>query len=248
MTIPRFYCPDLVIGRRRVALPAAAAHHAARVLRLKAGDPVTLFDGRGGEWEASIARIDPRGVEVEAGTPRPSAAEPPLRVTLAQGLCAQDKMDWVVQKAVELGVTAIQPVAAERSVIRLSAERAERRQRHWQAVVVAACEQSGRNVIPEVAPVRTLAQWLDVLDAAPDRGGLRLTLSPHAGVPMAALGNGLAAASLLVGPEGGLSEREVAMAAAAGFRAARLGPRVLRTETAALAALAAMQTLWGDWR
>ena len=248
MNIPRFYCPDLAVGRRRVALPEAASHHAARVLRLKPGDPVTLFDGRGGEWSAAIARVDGRGVEVEAGEARAAAAEPALQVTLAQGLCAQDKMDWVVQKAVELGVCALQPLAAERSVIRLAPERAERRQRHWQAVVVAACEQCGRARIPEVAPVRPLAAWLDALDAAPDRGGLRLMLSPHAGEPLARLGEGVAAVSLLVGPEGGLSEREVGMALAAGFRAVRLGPRILRTETAALATLAAMQTLWGDWR
>lgn len=248
MSTPRFYCPDLAVGRRRVALPDAASHHAARVLRLKVGDPVTLFDGRGGEWDAAIARVDPRGVEVEAGAERAAAAEPTLHVTLAQGLCAQDKMDWVVQKAVELGASAIQPLAAERSVIRLAPERAERRQRHWQAVVVSACEQSGRTLIPDVAPVRSLAQWLDVLDAAPERGGLRLMLSPHAGVPMAQLADSVAGVSLLVGPEGGLSEREVAMAQAAGFRAVRLGPRILRTETAALAALAALQTLWGDWR
>lgn len=248
MSTPRFYCPDLAVGRRRVALPDAASHHAARVLRLKVGDPVTLFDGRGGEWDAAIARVDPRGVEVEAGAERAAAAEPRLHVTLAQGLCAQDKMDWVVQKAVELGASAIQPLAAERSVIRLAPERAERRQRHWQAVVVSACEQSGRTLIPDVAPVRSLAQWLDVLDAAPERGGLRLMLSPHADVPMAQLADSVAGVSLLVGPEGGLSEREVAMAQAAGFRAVRLGPRILRTETAALAALAALQTLWGDWR
>ncbi|MFZ5556321.1 MAG: 16S rRNA (uracil(1498)-N(3))-methyltransferase [Pseudomonadota bacterium] len=248
MSIPRFYCPDLAVGRRRVALPDAASHHAARVLRLKVGDPVTLFDGRGGEWDAAIARVDPRGVEVEAGAERAAVAEPTLHVTLAQGLCAQDKMDWVVQKAVELGASAIQPLAAERSVIRLAPERAERRQRHWQAVVVSACEQSGRTLIPDVAPVRSLAQWLDVLDAAPERGGLRLMLSPHAGVPMVQLADSVAGVSLLVGPEGGLSEREVAMAQAAGFRAVRLGPRILRTETAALAALAALQTLWGDWR
>jgi 16S rRNA (uracil1498-N3)-methyltransferase len=247
VSIPRFYCPDLMVGRRRVALPDAASHHAARVLRLKEGDLVRLFDGRGGEWDAAIARIDPRGVEVEAGEARAAASEPALRVTLAQGLCAQDKMDWVVQKAVELGVTAIQPLAAERSVIRLTPERAERRQRHWQAVAVAACEQSGRARIPGVAPVKSLTQWLDVLDAAPDGGGLRLMLSPHAGVPLPQLAGSAAAVSLMVGPEGGLSEREVALAQAAGFRAARLGPRILRTETAALAALAALQTLWGDW-
>ena len=240
---PRFHCPFPLAPGAGVDLPEQAAHHAARVLRLGVGDALTLFDGRGGEWQASIVRLKPT-VHVQLETYDATDREPPVRVTLAQCLAAGDKMDWVVQKAVELGVAAIQPLAARRSVVRLSAERQVRRVQHWQQVAIAACEQSRRNRLPTVAPVLDLAQYL----ARPARENeLRLMLAPGSDQRLRDLPAPVGEVQLLVGPEGGLEGGEALAAASAGFRAVSLGPRVLRTETAGPAALTAVMTLWGDF-
>ena len=238
---PRFFCPDGLLPASDMPLPAAVAHHAERVLRLAVGDPVTLFDGQGGECAASIlafgrealARLGPRlAIECES----------PLQITLVQALASGDKMDWIVQKAVELGVAAVQPVAAERSVLKLAGERADKRVAHWQQVAVAACEQSGRNRVPVVGEILPLAKYL-----ARPFDGTRLILAPGADGALARKARPGRPVAILIGPEGGWSPAELDHAARAGCAPLALGPRVLRTETAGLAALAAMQTMWGDF-
>jgi 16S rRNA (uracil1498-N3)-methyltransferase len=238
--IPRLYCPSPLAFGSVVDLPESAAHHAKRVLRLGAGDEVTLFDGQGAEFAATLLAGD----RALVGEHKPVDREAPLRVTLAQALPAADKMDWVVQKAVELGVAAIQPLAARRSVVRLSGDRALRRIAHWQQVAVAACEQCGRNRVPVVAPLHDLPHYLG--EAAVGETA-RLLLSPDAGPRLSELPPPRGTVTLLVGPEGGFEDDEILAASAAGFTALRLGPRVLRTETAGLAAVAAMMALWGDY-
>jgi len=240
--VPRIFC-DIRLGPgAQFALAPDAAQHVSRALRLKAGDALTLFDGRGGEYEAAIQRIDRDRVDVKVGAWRDVEREASVRVGLAQGLPEADKMDWIIQKAVELGAAWIQPLVCDRSVVRLSGERAERRQAHWRRVAVAACEQSGRNAIPEVRPTLTFLSWIAAESEVP-----RWMLVPGA-PPLAAHAAPAGPIELLVGPEGGLSEREVDLAASRRFEPLSLGPRVLRTETAPIAALAAIHALWGDFR
>lgn len=243
----RFYFPGKLGNGSEVRLPPGAAHHAARVLRLAAGEPVILFDGHGGEFEAHITRINGNEVSVKTGAHNTVEREAPLPILLAQGLSSGDRMDFTLQKAVELGVAAIQPVATARSVVKLKDERAARRAEHWQNLVVCACEQCGRNRVPEVAPLLNLPDWLAQLSARQPQDEARILLSPHAGVSLRELDPAHGRVILLAGPEGGLAHSEVLAAQARGFAPVRLGPRVLRTETAALAALAAIQALWGDF-
>lgn len=240
--MPRFYCPTPLNPGAVIDLPEQVAHHAVRVLRMKEGDELVLFDGNGGEWTARIIRLKPLPqVALDAFDPRDP--ESPLSLTLVQSLPSGDKMDWVVQKAVELGVAHIRPVAARRSVVRLSGEKAEKRTRHWQSVAESACEQSGRTRLPLVADVLDLPQYL----AAPAQDNeLRLVLAPGAQVRLRDRPLPTGPVTLLVGPEGGFEETELQMAQSAGFQLMGLGPRVLRTETAGLAALAAIMALWGD--
>ena len=241
--IPRFFCPFPLHPGATVELAAEAAHHALKVLRVGAGDTAILFDGRGGQWRATL---HPAGKALRANLVEfdDAECEPPLVLTLVQALPAGDKMDFVVQKAVELGIARIQPVAARRSVIRLSGERAERRVEHWRNIAIAACEQSGRNRIPAVAPILDLPQYLGI---AARENGLRFICAPGAGGFLRDVATPDAPISLLVGPEGGFEESELLAAHAAGFHAIRRGPRVLRTETAGPGAVAAMMALWGDW-
>jgi len=240
--VPRIFCDSRLGPGAQFALAPDAAQHVSRALRLKAGDALTLFDGRGGEYEAAIQRIDRDRVDVKVGAWRDVEREASVRVGLAQGLPEADKMDWIIQKAVELGAAWIQPLVCDRSVVRLSGERAERRQAHWRRVAVAACEQSGRNAIPEVRPTLTFLSWIAAESEVP-----RWMLAPGA-PPLAAHAAPAGPIELLVGPEGGLSEREVDLAASRRFEPLSLGPRVLRTETAPIAALAAIHALWGDFR
>jgi 16S rRNA (uracil1498-N3)-methyltransferase len=240
----RLYCPLPLAAGTRLDLPEGPAHHAVRVLRLRPGDELTVFNGEGGEFAARIERTDARVVAVSVGARRNIDRESPLAVTLVQGLAAGDRMDYAIQKAVELGVAAVQPVATVRSVARLDAARAEKRVLHWRQIAIAACEQCGRNRIPPVLPLRDLDDWL----LEPNRASLRLLLAPDAREALAAIPRPAEGIEFLVGPEGGLALEETAAALRAGFTAVRLGPRILRTETAALAALGALNTLWGDWR
>ncbi|MDP3514625.1 MAG: 16S rRNA (uracil(1498)-N(3))-methyltransferase [Sulfuritalea sp.] len=241
--IPRFFCPFPLHPGATVELAAETAHHALKVLRVGAGDTATLFDGRGGQWRA---KLNPAGKSLRATLEEfdDSDCEPPLALTLVQALAASDKMDFVVQKAVELGVQHIQPVAAKRSVIRLAGERAERRVEHWRNIAIAACEQSGRNRVPSVAPILDLPQYLGL--AAQDNA-IRFVCAPGATGFLRDLAAPALPVSLLIGPEGGFEEGELLAARAAGFKPIGLGPRILRTETAGLGAVAAMMALWGDW-
>lgn len=243
MNLPRFYCRAALSPGAHLELPEPVARHAVRVLRMAPGASLVLFDGRGGEYTARIERIERDRVHVELGAWRDVEREAPLSVTLVQALQAGDKMDFTIQKAVELGIREIVPVESRRSVMRLAGERAAKRVAHWQGVAASACEQCGRNQVPMVAPLEKLENWL----ARPVRpGSLRLMLAPDAAVSLSALVPATDI-QLLIGAEGGLDPLEMAAAQQAGFQAVRLGPRVLRTETAGLAALAALQTLWGDF-
>jgi 16S rRNA (uracil1498-N3)-methyltransferase len=242
-SLPRFFCAgDLSQGATR-DLPDAAAHHAARVLRLAVDDPVVVFNGAGGESDARITSISRNRVAVRIGAWRSREAEPLVHVALLQGLSARERMDFTVQKAVELGVAEIFPVETRRSVMRLADERAARRVEHWQNLVVAACEQCGRNRVPEVHPVCTLPDWLGAHGVVPREQ--RLILSPVAQRRLRDLPHPQQVL-LLAGPEGGFAPEESEMTRACGFTPVSLGPRVLRTETAALTALAAIHALWGD--
>jgi len=247
MTSPRFFCsPETLalVPGTTLDLPEGPARHAARVLRLEAGDSLTLFDGRGGEYPALIDAVAKDRVRVRLGDQVPAERESPLALTLIQALQGGDKMDFTLQKAVELGVARFQPVASRRSVVRLDGERAAKRLEHWRGVAIAACEQCGRNRVPEVLPVQALERALAQVDAQ----ARRLVLLPEAAVPLTSLPPPEGPVVLLVGAEGGLAPEEAEAALAAGFTPVRLGPRVLRTETAGLAALAAIQALWGDFR
>ena len=239
--ISRFHFPDRLPAGGEVALPEALAHHALRVLRLRDGEVVVLFDGAGGEVEARLA-VRGKAVFAQLGEARALERESPLRIVLVQALASGDKMDWVVQKAVELGAHAVQPVQAERSVLRLAGERADKRVAHWQQVAVTACEQCGRNRVPEIRPLQALASWLGA-----HRDALNYVLAPGGAAGFADEPEPKDVVHLLVGPEGGWSEVEIAAFDAAGCRPVRLGPRVLRTETAGLAAVAALQARWGDF-
>ena len=205
---------------------------------------MVLFDGRGGEYPAHIQRIERDRLLAELGAWLDIERESPLAITLVQALQAGEKMDYTIQKAVELGVRDIVPVESRRSVMRLAGERAGKRVAHWQGVVASACEQCGRNQVPMVAPLEKLENWL----ARPAHGALRLMLAPDAELSLAALPRPNTEIQLLIGSEGGLDTQEMIAARQAGFQAVRMGPRILRTETAGLAALAAMQALWGDFR
>jgi 16S rRNA (uracil1498-N3)-methyltransferase len=239
--ISRFHFDGRLPAGGEVPLPEALAHHALRVLRLHDGDPVVLFDGSGGEVAARLA-VRGKAAFALLGERRALERESPLQLVLVQALAAGDKMDWIVQKAVELGVAAIQPVQAERCVLRLAGERADKRLAHWRQVAVSACEQCGRNRIPELRPLQSLPQWL-----AQARGQLCYVLAPGGARGFADGAPPAGAVHLLIGPEGGWSEAELAACDAAGARRVGLGPRVLRTETAGLAALAALQARWGDF-
>ena len=224
-----------------VALPEDAAAHLLRVLRLQAGDACVLFNGDGHDYDARIVAIGKRDARAEIVGARRIDNESPLRIALLQGIARGEKMDWILQKATELGVARILPVNSERSEVKLDAQRADKRLAHWREVVVSACEQSGRATVPDVAAPQALAQ------AAASREGRSFILDPFAGTSLAALhGIELRACTLAIGPEGGWSPRDREQLVAAGFEGLRLGPRVLRTETAGIAAISALQALCGD--
>lgn len=243
--MPRFYCDIPLRAGTLVQLPDAVARHALGALRLRDGAEVTLFNGDGAEYSGRLERHE-RGATVHLVRRATPARESPLRIVLAQGLSAGDRMDLTLQKAVELGVAAIQPLLMRRSVVRLAGDKANKRLQHWRGVVIAACEQCGRNEPPPVAPLVDFAAWLPCLPYADGRLGL--LLDPTATSTLADLPPPTGELLLLAGPEGGVDPAERTAAVRAGWQAVRLGPRVLRTETAALAALAAMQALWGDLR
>lgn len=235
--MPRFYCAAPLVSDTELDLPAGAARH-VQVLRLQPGDAITLFDGRSqDEYDATVTRMGRSDVQVRVGTARSMAREPARQIHLAVGMPANDRMDWLIEKATELGVTSIQPLMTERSVLKLSGERAEKKIAHWQSVAISACEQCGGNLVPVIHPMQSLTQWLKT-PAAGQADHQRLLLSLRAGsTPVARLPAQAGPAWFLSGPEGGLSQAEEELAIVAGFAPASLGPRVLRAETAALAAL-----------
>ena len=236
---PRLFVDVPLSAAIQFALPERAARH-VQVLRLQPGDALTLFDGRGGEWSAEIVAMARRGVDVRTLDAHAREAELAIAVTLALAMPANDRMDTLVEKATELGVTAIVPLITERSVLRLAGERAERRQAHWQAIAVAACEQCGRNRVPAIHVAQTLAAWLAGIGTAAD-GESRLLLGWRDAQPWpVAAARLVSALTLLSGPEGGLSDGEQDLAYLNGFVVASLGARVLRADTAPLAALAAI--------
>jgi 16S rRNA (uracil1498-N3)-methyltransferase len=239
--MPRFYCPLPLVPGVVVDLPEAVAHH-LHVVRQQAGDELVLFNGEGGQARARLVEIGKRRASAEVVAFDAVEVELPYTVTLAQGLPEGTKMDWIVEKAVELGVSAIQPLAAQRSVVKLSAERLEKRQAHWEGVIVAASEQSGRNRLARLAPLQDFGRWI----AQPDESQ-RILLSPRATESLAGWARATPprAVTLLIGPEGGLSAQEEQTALAHGALALSMGPRVLRTETAGLAALAVLAASWG---
>jgi len=246
MRIPRVHHPAPLAGEKRTALTPEAAKHLLIVLRLKPGAAFVIFDSSGQEYDARLER--PEGRDEAWATlsgVRTPAVESPLHVTLVQGVSRGERMDYTVQKAVELGVAEINPVLMERSVVKLDADNIKRKQEHWQSVAVSAAEQSGRVRVPPVQPPRSFGAFLD----GHRSGGLKLLLDPLAQHALKDLSppkdNQVL---LLVGPEGGLSEVERKAAQSAGFQGIKLGPRILRTETAALVALSLLQSLWGDLR
>ena len=242
MRLTRVHVPGPLAAGRMCTVEGAAARHIARVLRLSAGDALIPFDGAGGEYTARIEAIGKGTVQVAVLERQLVDRESPLSLTLAQGVPRGERMDWVVQKATELGVSRLVPVLSEHSLVRLDPKQAQSKQRHWQGVAVAACEQSGRDRIPQVASPATLAQFL--LGLSP--GGTRLLLSPEGAATLESLPPPAGDLIVLIGPEGGLSEEEQRAARGQGFTALRLGPRVLRTETAAVATLALLQHRFGD--
>jgi len=243
MRLVRVYSAEPLAANREHTLSRSASDHVLRVLRLHAGDPLVLFDGRGGEYPARLVGAGKGGAVVATGDHHGIERESPLAITLLQGLARGEKMDLVVQKATELGIARIVPVALGRSVMRVAdGERADRKLAHWQAVAVSACEQCGRNRVPEIlAPMAFAAALALAADI-----GQRLLLAPSAEQDLGAMELTAAPLALLIGPEGGLEDDEIVTAARQGWRAARFGPRVLRTETAAIAALAVLQARAGD--
>ena len=232
--MPRFYCPLPLAPGAQLDLPAAAARH-VQVLRLQPGSAITLFNGDGGQWSASVTRMGRSDVEVAIGSYDNLEREAARAVHLAVGMPANERMDWLVEKATELGAASIQPIAAARSVLKLSGERAAKRQQHWQSIAISACEQCGRNRVPLVHAPLALADWLKTGSI----DGQRLVLSLRQGSrPLRQAVGADSPVWVLHGPEGGLTAQEEDAAIAAGFAPASLGARVLRAETASVAALA----------
>ncbi len=240
--MPRFYYQDALSIGATIALPDKLAHH-VQVLRLSPGDQISLFNGWGGEYVASLTLLEKKRVIAEIKTFSPREAELPYAVTLAQALPEASKMDWIIEKAVELGVAGIQPLAAQRCVVKLNAERAEKKHAHWQGIIIAAAEQSGRNRVPQLAGLNDFNQWIGQQDLH-----RRILLTPRAEQPLSdwARHHPPQAVSLLIGPEGGFSDAEEYLAQRQGVLALSMGPRILRTETAGLSALAALNAVWGD--
>lgn len=243
MPNPRFYHPEKLAPGATISLTPNAAIHASRALRLQVGDKAVLFNGDGNDYLCELIVVKKTEVVTKVKSVIHVDSESPVRISLAQAISSGDRMDYTIQKAVEMGVCSIQPIASQRSVVKLSGERAEKRREHWQNVVISACEQSGRAILPPVAAPLSLANWL----AQPLASTLRITLSPTAEQCLHDLPMPDGEICLLIGAEGGLTDDEITMAANHGFTPVRLGKRILRTETASLAAISAIQTLWGDY-
>jgi 16S rRNA (uracil1498-N3)-methyltransferase len=243
MSISRIFQPIPLQTQMMIELDSQASHHIARVLRAAVGDPLTVFNGEGGEYQAVITQIDKKKVSAEVLSYVARDVESPLTLHLAQGISRGEKMDYTIQKAVELGVKKIIPLFTERCNVKLDEDRREKKWQHWQSIVISACEQSGRNHIPEIATPQSLEGWFATLESS----DVYFVLAPTAQSKLKQLSlPPQSRVVLLIGPEGGLSDKEIARAHHFGFSSLNLGPRVLRTETAGVAALAALQCLFGD--
>ncbi|WP_018983260.1 16S rRNA (uracil(1498)-N(3))-methyltransferase [Salinimonas chungwhensis] len=241
MRIPRFYHPDSITLDEEFPLHPDAAHHASTVLRIKANQPVVLFNGDGNEYSGQIISVARKEVMVEMDACLSVSTESSLPLHLAQGISKGDRMDTVLQKSVELGVTDITPLLTARCTVKLDPKRWEKKYAQWHKIVIGACEQSGRNTLPTLHPVQTLSQFLS---ASTDQHRLVLSPTAHGGfskTPYVTKGY-----RLLIGPEGGLSEQEVHQAQECGYQAVSMGPRILRTETAAIASVSLLQGIHGD--
>ncbi|WP_148863991.1 16S rRNA (uracil(1498)-N(3))-methyltransferase [Marinobacter fonticola] len=241
MRIPRIYSPVALAAGSEVDLEDQAANHVGRVLRMQTGQQIELFNGDGHDYPATLTDVSKKRVQVRLGKPVANVSESPLQVHLGQVVSRGDRMDYAIQKSVEMGVDRITPLVSERCEVKLKGDREDKRLRHWQQVAISAAEQCGRARVPAIEPVSTLADWF----AATEATDLRLVLHHRTAQSLAGLAKPETLA-LLVGPEGGLSDEEIQAAEEVGFLPAALGPRVLRTETAPVAALAVCHWLWGD--
>ena len=240
MRIPRIYTEHKLGKGVQLELEPGPSAHISRAMRMRTGDTLTLFNGSGGEYAATINAVGKKSVVVNIGDHRDTDTESPLAIHLGISISRGDRMDWVIQKATELGAHSISPLLSERTEVKLKSDRAEKKRLHWQQIAIAACEQCGRNRIPKVHPLQNLSGWLNTATA-----DLKLVL--HHRVLANTGGTGSPSRiALLIGPEGGLSEAEIGLAENTGYQSLRLGPRVMRTETAPLAAMAILQSLWGD--
>jgi 16S rRNA (uracil1498-N3)-methyltransferase len=243
MSLPRFYSPEKLSPGSIIRFTDSAATHASRALRMQVDDEAILFNGDGNDYLCSLTFISKSKVSAKVKSVVANDAESPLDITLVQAISSGDRMDFTIQKAVEMGVNRVQPIASQRSVVKLSGDRADKRREHWQNVVIAACEQSGRAIIPPVLPTYSLADWLGQGTTA----ATRILLLPGAEYSLSQISKPQGSIQLLIGAEGGLTPTEVDIALQHEFIPIRLGKRILRTETAALSAISSMQTLWGDY-
>lgn len=241
MRIPRIYTPTPLQSGTTIELDDNAFSHAVRVLRLGEGAPLILFNGEGGEYEATLCDVQKKRACAAVGAHSLRECESPLHIILGQCISRGEKMDYTIQKAVELGVSEIVPLFSERCGVKLDQERSDKRTGHWQSTIISACEQSGRNRIPRIHTPQSLDIWLGNIDAS-----CKLVLDPCASQSLPHLPTPEMSVALLIGPEGGLSDAEIHLAVRNGFTGIRLGPRILRTETAGLVVLSSIQQLWGD--
>jgi 16S rRNA (uracil1498-N3)-methyltransferase len=244
MRTPRLYIPEMAASGEIVTVTGQTAHHVIQVLRLRPGATLRVFNGKGVEREAVLLDGTRAKLRLEVGRCIETIAETSLSITLAQGIARNDRMDFILQKSVELGVSRIQPLWMQRSQTRVSGERLAKRLGHWQGVIISACEQCGRSTLPELYLPEEYNNWV----TGPERSSLRLMLQPDSAQTLHGLSPPAGDVVIIVGPEGGLNSEEQRLADASGYTGIRLGQRILRTETAALSALAGMQTLWGDFR
>jgi 16S rRNA (uracil1498-N3)-methyltransferase len=242
MRIPRIYLPQPLVSGNEVELDANALRHAVHVLRLKPGNPLILFNGLGGEYMAELTYVEKRRAKARVGAFQNINRESNLFTHLGLGISKAERMDFALQKAVELGVSEITPLFTEHCVVQLSDKRVTKKQEHWQAVIISACEQTGRNTIPVLNPSKNFVQWFATLPNT-----TKLILEPAANMTLSNVGHVSSGVTLAIGPEGGFSQAEVEGALKCGFQAVSLGTRILRTESAAIAGLAAIQALWGDF-
>ena len=241
MRVSRLYVDLPLVSNEHVELDEDAGHYVRTVLRLKKDDAIILFNGRGGEYTCVLAEVSRKTVRIHVNAKSERNVESPLHVALGLGISRGDRMDWSVQKAVELGVTRITPIITERCVVQLKGEKKPQRLLHWQKIAQHAAEQSGRTVLPELTEITNLHNWIN------HQHGLKIFLDPYADLSLAQLQPDGMEITLLTGPEGGFTDQERGVAKAAGFIPVHLGSRILRTETAAIAALSAVQMLWGDF-